>query len=161
MAKIRIIITGSKGRMGQMLVACASRLDGVEVVAQIDQGDDLAAVVARGDVIIDFSFHNATAGIAGLCAQHGKALVIGTTGHSDDEKAAMFKTNFIHCELKREGGSIFSQPRQLHTLPPDHMRRATLQIALHAFFVRIAHFWRHQYLHSFTDHFHRRITKYV
>ena len=83
----KIIITGSKGRMGQMLVACAARIPGIQVVGQVDQGDDLGAIVGQCDVVIDFSFHDATASVAGLCATHKKALVIGTTGHSEMEKS--------------------------------------------------------------------------
>lgn len=83
--KTRVIITGSKGRMGQALVACAHKLHAVEVVAQIDKGDDLAAVIGGGDVVIDFSAHSATVEVARLCAQHKKALVIGTTGHTDTD----------------------------------------------------------------------------
>ena len=82
----KIIITGSKGRMGQMLVACAAHIPGIQVVGQVDQGDDLGAIVGQCDVVIDFSFHDATAGVAGSCATHKKALVIGTTGHSETEK---------------------------------------------------------------------------
>lgn len=82
----KIIITGSKGRMGKALLACAPSHHELEVVGQIDQGDDLAAVLTRGDVVIDFSLHSATLGIAELCAQRGKALVIGTTGHNDTER---------------------------------------------------------------------------
>jgi 4-hydroxy-tetrahydrodipicolinate reductase len=37
--------------------------------------------------VIDFSSHAATAGIADLCAKHGKAVVIGTTGHDEMEKS--------------------------------------------------------------------------
>ncbi len=85
----RVIITGSKGRMGQALTACAARNPGLKVVWQIDIGDDLSAVIDRSDVIIDFSFHDATQGVVELCAQHRKALVIGTTGHSDAEKVAI------------------------------------------------------------------------
>ena len=81
----KIIITGAKGRMGEALLRCAKAIPELEVVGAIDQGDDLRAVIAKGDAVIDFSFHNATAGIAELCAQHGKALVIGTTGHNDTE----------------------------------------------------------------------------
>jgi 4-hydroxy-tetrahydrodipicolinate reductase len=90
----RIIITGSKGRMGQMLVACAARIPELEVVGQVDLGDDLASVIHRCHAVIDFSFHNATLPVARLCAEHGKALVIGTTGHSDEEKPqiAAFKS---------------------------------------------------------------------
>ena len=82
----RIIITGSKGRMGQALLSGAARIPELEVVGQIDTGDDLGAIIAKCDAVIDFSFHNATLGVAKLCAQHQKALVIGTTGHQPEEK---------------------------------------------------------------------------
>jgi len=81
----KIIITGSKGRMGQALLRCAAAIPELEVVGQIDQGDDLGALITEADAVIDFSSHAATAGVAGLCAQHQKALVIGTTGHNDTE----------------------------------------------------------------------------
>jgi len=83
----RLVINGSKGQMGQTLLACAGRLPDCQVVGQVDQGDDLEAVIAPADVVIEFSFHNATAGVAALCAKHRKALVIGTTGHTEAEKA--------------------------------------------------------------------------
>jgi 4-hydroxy-tetrahydrodipicolinate reductase len=83
----KIIITGSKGRMGQTLVSCAKSFRDLQVVGQIDQGDDLSAVIAGGDVVIDFSLHSATSGIIELCAKNNKAIVIGTTGHSDSEKS--------------------------------------------------------------------------
>src|SRR5262245_15302580 len=83
----RIIITGSKGRMGQAIVAAAKNVLKVEIVGQIDQGDDLRTVIERGDVVVDFSAHNVTAEIAELCVQHQKALVIGTTGHTELEQS--------------------------------------------------------------------------
>lgn len=83
---VKVIITGAKGRMGQALVACAARIPGLQVGAAIDVGDDLTAVIGKGDVVIDFSSHDATAGFAGVCAAHKKAMVIGTTGHSDAER---------------------------------------------------------------------------
>lgn len=83
----RIIITGSKGRMGQTLLNCAARIPELEVVGAIDQGDDLGAIIGKCDAVIDFSFHSATLGVAELCARHKKAIVIGTTGHEPEEKA--------------------------------------------------------------------------
>ena len=71
--------------MGQALIRCAAAFPELQVVGQIDQGDDLAAVIGQGDAVIDFSSHAATAEVAGLCAKHQKALVIGTTGHNDTE----------------------------------------------------------------------------
>ena len=85
----RIIITGARGRMGKALVECAPSHPTLQVVGQIDQGDNLGAVIAGCDVVIDFSLHSATVGVAELCAQHKKALVIGTTGHSDSEKSVI------------------------------------------------------------------------
>jgi 4-hydroxy-tetrahydrodipicolinate reductase len=72
--------------MGHALIACATRMPELQVTGQIDQGDDINSAIDSGDVVIDFSFHNATAAIAELCAQKSKALVIGTTGHSDADK---------------------------------------------------------------------------
>jgi 4-hydroxy-tetrahydrodipicolinate reductase len=83
----RLILTGSKGRMGQALLACAPLHLDIQVVGQVDLGDDLSAVVPDADVVIDFSAHDATVEAARLCAQHGKALVIGTTGLSATEQA--------------------------------------------------------------------------
>ncbi len=83
----RVIITGSKGRMGKALLACAPQHREIEVVGQIDQGDDLRAVIDRADVVIDFSSHTATAAIAELCSSHGKAMVVGTTGHDESQKS--------------------------------------------------------------------------
>jgi 4-hydroxy-tetrahydrodipicolinate reductase len=83
----KIIITGSKGRMGQALVNCAKNFRDIQVSGQIDKGDDLKAVVKDADVVVDFSFHEATLEIAELCASNKKALVIGTTGHSDADQS--------------------------------------------------------------------------
>lgn len=83
----RIIITGAKGRMGQALITCAARNADLRVAGQVDVGDSLESVIDQGDVVIDFSFHDATLNVAKLCAERKKALVIGTTGHSAEDKS--------------------------------------------------------------------------
>jgi len=88
----KLIVTGSKGRMGRALIACAARNPELQIAGQIDQGDDLRAIIQQADVVIDFSSHKATPGIAHLCAEHRKAMVIGTTGHTDEGKSQI--TNF-------------------------------------------------------------------
>ena len=82
-----IIINGFMGRMGQTLLACAAGMPTVQIVGQVDQGDDLGAIIGQCDAVIEFSFHNVTPEVAALCAKHRKALVIGTTGHNDAEKS--------------------------------------------------------------------------
>jgi 4-hydroxy-tetrahydrodipicolinate reductase len=87
----RIIITGSKGRMGQALISCAKSFRELEIAAQIDKDDDLGGVIDKGDVVVDFSAHSVTTAVAALCAQKHKALVIGTTGHTDTDKFEITK----------------------------------------------------------------------
>lgn len=82
---VKLIIIGAKGRMGRALGSCAPQHRGIQIVGEIDLGDDLAAVIDCGDVVVDFSSHIATPQIASLCAERRKALVIGTTGHNDTE----------------------------------------------------------------------------
>jgi len=82
---VKVIIVGSKGRMGQALISCAKKIQGLQIVAEIDRGDDLAATIGKCDVVIDFSAHATTVDVANLCAKHKKALVIGTTGHNDTD----------------------------------------------------------------------------
>lgn len=90
----RIIITGSKGRMGQTLIACAARQPELQIVGRVDLGDDLRSIVGLGEVVIDFSSHEATPGIVELCAARGKAMVIGTTGHTDAERSQISNLRF-------------------------------------------------------------------
>ncbi len=82
-----IIITGSKGRMGKALIACAPQHPELQMAGQVDEGDDLRSVIDQGEVVIDFSAHNATPAIAALCAERKKAMIIGTTGHSNEARA--------------------------------------------------------------------------
>lgn len=89
MNPVRVIICGAKGRMGQTLIACAKADPELQLVGEIDAGDDLGKAIGNCDAIVDFSVREATAGIAKLAAQHKKALVIGTTGHGDAEKQAI------------------------------------------------------------------------
>jgi 4-hydroxy-tetrahydrodipicolinate reductase len=72
-------------------MACVPQHPELRVVGQIDQGDDLRAVIENGDVVIDFSSHQVTSVIAALCAEHKKAMVIGTTGHSNEGRSQLTK----------------------------------------------------------------------
>ena len=74
-----------------MLGACAALMNNVKIVGEIDLGDNLAAVIGKAKAVIDFSSHDATPSVAALCARHKKALVIGTTGHSDAERSRIAK----------------------------------------------------------------------
>ena len=87
----KVIIVGSRGRMGQALIHCIPNHPALTLAGTLDQGDDIAPAVAQSDVVIDFSAHAVTAPLTALCAGHGKAIVIGTTGHNAAELAEIRK----------------------------------------------------------------------
>jgi 4-hydroxy-tetrahydrodipicolinate reductase len=82
---LQVLICGSKGRMGQTLISIAES-ENARVIAQKDVGDSLDEDIADCKAAIDFSFHSATAELAEICARRGIPLVIGTTGHTDEER---------------------------------------------------------------------------
>jgi 4-hydroxy-tetrahydrodipicolinate reductase len=84
--QLPVMICGYKGRMGQTLLALAETENAV-VAAQTDQGDAVTEGLDNCKVAIDFSFHTATPELAEACAERGVALVIGTTGHTEEERA--------------------------------------------------------------------------
>lgn len=71
--------------MGQAVQHAANEL-GLPLVAAVNSRGDLAAAMDAGDVIVDFSSPAATARLLELAVSKGKALVIGTTGHTPQEK---------------------------------------------------------------------------
>lgn len=89
--KTRIIVNGAKGKMGKTIIACATNHPNIEVVGTIDADSSgyLRGLIPRvnPDVIVDFSSHTATSDLVALCAGHRLEMVIGTTGHTDTEKA--------------------------------------------------------------------------
>jgi 4-hydroxy-tetrahydrodipicolinate reductase len=107
---IRVGIAGAAGRMGHALLrACFGTHGMVLTVAVERQGspaigtdageiaglqkldipivDDLGSAIADVDVIVDFTRPESTLATLALCRQHGKRLVIGTTGFTPEQRA--------------------------------------------------------------------------
>jgi 4-hydroxy-tetrahydrodipicolinate reductase len=82
---LKILLNGAKGRMGLTIASVAGDMDAV-ITAATDAGDNPADHLAGCDVIIDFSTHHATGRLLELAIAQRKPIVIGTTGHSADEK---------------------------------------------------------------------------
>jgi 4-hydroxy-tetrahydrodipicolinate reductase len=87
---VRVLLLGAKGRMGQAIAAAAPKAD-AEITAGLDLGDDIAKHIQGCDVVIDFSHSNASSELGRACAAAKKPAVIGTTGHSKEERAAVEK----------------------------------------------------------------------
>ena len=86
MTKIGII--GSRGRMGQALVQAIAEA-GQAHAGGADLGDDMAALVAASDVLVDFSSPAALQATLDACVAAGKPIVVGTTGLEDAHHAAI------------------------------------------------------------------------
>jgi 4-hydroxy-tetrahydrodipicolinate reductase len=84
----KLLVTGKSGRMGQAVIE-AARQAGVTVAATHDVGENLAAAIAEADTVIDFTIHSFTKVLLEEALKHGTRLVIGTTGHSEEERAAI------------------------------------------------------------------------
>ena len=85
---VRVLLLGAKGRMGQAIAAVAPNA-GIEIAAGLDLGDDIAKEIEACDVVIDFSHPNASGALSHACRDANKPAVIGTTGHSKEERAAL------------------------------------------------------------------------
>jgi 4-hydroxy-tetrahydrodipicolinate reductase len=91
---IRVAVLGAKGRMGQEVVRAVEAADGLAVGARIDAGDDLATLVGRADVAVDFTHPDAVLGNLAFCLDNGIHVVVGTSGFDEarlDEVRAIMK----------------------------------------------------------------------
>lgn len=91
MSDIKLLITGSKGRMGQAIIR-AAEAQNVTVASTMDVGDALSPALEKADIVIDFSSHLFTNELLDECLKQKKSLVIGTTGHTNEELARIRET---------------------------------------------------------------------
>ncbi|AZO85979.1 4-hydroxy-tetrahydrodipicolinate reductase [Stutzerimonas stutzeri] len=105
----RIAVMGAAGRMGKTLIEVVQQAPGAGLTAAVDRPDstlvgadagelaaigrigvplsgDLDRVVDEFDVLIDFTHPTVTLKNLAFCRKHGKAMIIGTTGFSVEEK---------------------------------------------------------------------------
>lgn len=125
---IRIAIAGAAGRMGRVLAEAVTQHPDARLGAALERPgspalgadigvlagleatgvvliEDLGAVAWDFDVLIDFSAPQATLANARICAAHGKAMVIGTTGFDAAQRAEL---DALTAEIPRCMASNFS-----------------------------------------------------
>jgi 4-hydroxy-tetrahydrodipicolinate reductase len=107
---IRVAVVGAAGRMGKTLIQAVTAAEGMQLTAAtelpdstlvgVDAGElsgvgklgvlishSLTKVVDAFDVVIDFTSPAATMVHLDVCRQHGKSMVIGTTGLDEAQKS--------------------------------------------------------------------------
>ena len=90
---MRAIVCGANGAMGKLI--CASLGDEVVGRVSIDGENGVPKTFAElgkveADVLIDFSHHTAIGDVLAYARENGCAAVIGTTGHTPEEKAMIY-----------------------------------------------------------------------
>ena len=89
---VRVLLVGAAGRMGRTVADLAEADPKIDIVAQCDLGDPIEPAMKNCDVAIDFSYRDAVSEICRTALNLRKSLVIGTTGHSQEQRRTIEKT---------------------------------------------------------------------
>ena len=90
---MRVVICGANGAMGKLLqqkleshIAGLVSIDGLNGVPR--SFDELGD--AQPEVVVDFSHHSAAPAVAEYAVKNRCAIVVGTTGHTEEEKQTIY-----------------------------------------------------------------------
>jgi len=89
---LRVLLVGAAGRMGKAIIDLAKSDSNIDIVARCDLGDSIESAMKNCDVLIDFSHATVTREICHAALSHHKSLVIGTTGHSEEQRRIIEET---------------------------------------------------------------------
>ena len=87
---IKVGVLGARGRMGSEVVKAVTDAADMQLVASLDAGDSLDALVTSGaEVVVDFTTPDVVMGNLEYLIKNGIHAVVGTTGFSDDRIAQL------------------------------------------------------------------------
>jgi len=89
---VRVMLVGAAGRMGKTVREVAQNDPEIQITGLCDLGDSIEPAMKNCDVAIDFSQADSINEIGRAASQHGKSLVIGTTGHSQQQRKIIEET---------------------------------------------------------------------
>jgi 4-hydroxy-tetrahydrodipicolinate reductase len=89
---IKVAVIGARGRMGSEVVKAVNEAKDLELVAQLDLGDSLEALLTSGaTVAVDFTTPDSVMANLEFLISHNINAVVGTTGF-DDARIAKIKS---------------------------------------------------------------------
>ena len=83
---VRVMLIGAAGRMGKTVREVGRNDPEIQIAALCDLGDSIEPAMRNCDVAIDFSQPDSIDEICFAALRKGKPLVIGTTGHSQQQR---------------------------------------------------------------------------
>jgi 4-hydroxy-tetrahydrodipicolinate reductase len=83
-AVIKVGVLGARGRVGSEVCRGVEEADGLDLVAAVDAGDDIDALVTAGaEAVVDFTHPDVVMDNLEFCIDHGILAVVGTTGFDE------------------------------------------------------------------------------
>ena len=92
---VRVMLIGAAGRMGKTVREVAQNDREIQIAGLCDLGDSIEPAMNNCDVAIDFSQANSIDEIGRAASQHGRSIVIGTTGHSQQQRIIIEQTAYL------------------------------------------------------------------
>ncbi|MBO9520268.1 MAG: 4-hydroxy-tetrahydrodipicolinate reductase [Nocardioidaceae bacterium] len=87
---MKVGVLGARGKVGSEVCKAVEGAADMSLVAALDQGDSLDALVENGaEAIVDFTHPDAVMGNLAFCIEHGIHAVVGTTGFDDERLATL------------------------------------------------------------------------
>lgn len=85
MTVTKVGVLGARGKVGTAICEAVRAADDMDLVAEVDQGDSLQALVDSGaEVVVDFTHPDVVMENLEFCISHGIHAVVGTTGFTDE-----------------------------------------------------------------------------
>ena len=86
----RVGVLGARGKVGTEVCRAVEAAEDLELVASVDAGDDIAALVEAGaQAVVDFTHPDVVMDNLEFCVAHGIHAVVGTTGFDADRLASL------------------------------------------------------------------------
>jgi 4-hydroxy-tetrahydrodipicolinate reductase len=91
-SRIKVGVLGSRGKVGQVVCQAVEAAADLQLVASVDAGDDIAALVTAGaEVVVDFTHPDVVMDNLEFLVDHSIHAVVGTTGFDDVRLAQLEK----------------------------------------------------------------------
>lgn len=86
----KVGVLGARGKVGAEVCRAVAAADDLELVAEIDADDDIAALLTSGaEAVVDFTHPDVVMDSLEFCIGHGIHAVVGTTGFDDERLATL------------------------------------------------------------------------
>jgi 4-hydroxy-tetrahydrodipicolinate reductase len=89
-SSLKVGVLGARGKVGSVVCGAVEAAEGMELVAAVDQDDDIDLLVSSGaEAVVDFTRPDVVMDNLEFCIDHGIHAVVGTTGFDEGRLAQL------------------------------------------------------------------------